>query len=87
MFIILAYDVNVKRVAKVRKTVEKYLQPVQKSVFEGFVTDRALGKLQRELEGMIDCEADAVVIYKQLFNGSLIKCEIGKRQNTEIAIL
>ena len=29
MFVILIYDVNVKRVSRVRKTAEKYLQPIE----------------------------------------------------------
>ena len=77
MFVILVYDVNTRRVAKVRKTAEKYLKPVQKSVFEGFLTDRSLSKLQGELARIIDCDADSVLIYKQSFGG-FTKCSLGK---------
>ena len=87
MFVILIYDVNVKRVSRVRKTAEKYLQPIQKSVFEGFLTDHTLTKLQKELEKIIDCDTDSVVIYKQLYSDSLTKCRLGRRQNLEGSIL
>ena len=77
MFVILVYDVNTRRVPKVRKTAEKFLTPVQKSVFEGFLTDRSLSKLQEELARIIDCDMDSVLIYRQGFGG-FIKYRIGK---------
>lgn len=39
MFVILVYDVNVKRTAKVLKTVCPYLSHLQRSVFEGETED------------------------------------------------
>jgi len=55
MFIILAYDIRVERVGKVHKAVKKYLSPVQKSVFEGHLTQGQLNKLKNELEQIIRC--------------------------------
>ena len=45
MFVILTYDVNVKRVSKVMKTCRKYLSHVQNSVLEGSITEKNLNKL------------------------------------------
>ncbi len=87
MFVILAYDVNAKRVAKIRKTAEKYLQPVQKSVFEGFLTEHALVSLQTELRRNIDCNEDAILLYKQAYDGGLVKCMLGKHASIEGSIL
>ncbi len=87
MFVILVYDVKVKRLSKVRKIAEKYLQPVQKSVFEGVITDRALARLKAELERAIDCDADSVLIYKQGFNEKLVKYQLGIRQGLEGPVL
>ena len=88
MFVILVYDVGVKRVAKVRKTAEKYLRPVQRSVFDGYLTDHNLAKLQEELEERLDPEADAVTIYKQHeFTGEFSRLEIGKRPEMSGSIL
>ena len=64
MFVILAYDIKVKRVAKVRKIVKKYLHPVQKSVFEGFLTEGRLKYLKKELQKVIECDEDSVRIYR-----------------------
>lgn len=40
MYVILTYDVKVKRNPKVLKLCRKYLTHVQKSVFEGFISER-----------------------------------------------
>ena len=87
MFVILANDVNVKRVSKARKIVEKYLQPVQRSVFEGRLADRALRKLKNELASVLDFEEDSVVMYKQEFSGELTLLELGKRTCVSGSIL
>ena len=46
MFVIVTYDVNVKRNNKVLKICRKYLVHVQKSVFEGNITEAKLRKLK-----------------------------------------
>lgn len=53
MFVVLTYDVGVKRVSKVMKACRKYLVHVQKSVFEGSVTEAKLEKMKRELQKII----------------------------------
>jgi len=79
MFVILAYDIGAKRVAKVRKTVIRYLHPVQRSVFQGFLTEHSLKKLQRDLQGLIKCEEDAIIIYRMESLQGIARDEIGKR--------
>lgn len=63
MFVILVYDVNVKRVTKVLKKARKYLTWVQNSVFEGEISEAGLKKLRMELETTIDKKEDSVIIY------------------------
>lgn len=64
MFVILVYDVEERRVAKVLKKCREYLTWVQNSVFEGDITEANLKKLQMELSRIIKKEADSVIIYK-----------------------
>jgi len=64
MFVILVYDVDQKRVAKVLKKCREYLFWVQNSVFEGELTGMKLRQLKRELKAIIDDEYDSVIIYK-----------------------
>lgn len=64
MFVIVTYDVASKRVSKVMKTCRKYLKHVQKSVFEGMITEGKLKQLKGELETLINCTEDKICIYK-----------------------
>ena len=50
MFVIVTYDVATKRVAKVMNTCRKYLTHVQKSVFDGMITEGKLKSLIGELD-------------------------------------
>ena len=63
MFVILVYDVGTKRVQKVMKRCRNYLHHVQRSVFEGNLTEAQLQRLKDELKGLIDVRMDAVSIY------------------------
>jgi CRISPR-associated protein Cas2 len=63
MFVILVYDVGVKRVQKVLKTARKYLYWVQNSVLEGEISDANFVKLKAELSRRIDEEEDSVIFY------------------------
>lgn len=63
MFVIFCYDVKAKRVSRVRKTALKYLHPVQRSVFEGFLSEGRLKQLKEELQPLVECEEDALRFY------------------------
>ncbi len=63
MFVIMVYDVNVKRVAKVLKVSRRYLSRVQNSVFEGDITTGKLNALKFELGKIINEAEDSVLFY------------------------
>lgn len=86
MFVILSYDVGEKRVSKAAKIVKKYLSPVQRSLFQGFLTEKQLSGLKKELASVIDSTHDTVVIYKAANENNLTFDEIGiaKLQNSFI---
>ena len=63
MWIIVTYDIGVKRNTKVRKVCRKYLNHVQKSVFEGEISERNYLKMKGELQRLIDCDNDQIAIY------------------------
>lgn len=87
MFVILVYDVGSKRVGKVMKTAKKYLNPVQKSVFEGFMTEGKIGKLKAEIMKIIDPEHDSVMLYKLGSMRFAEKEEIGIAKNEDLQFL
>lgn len=64
MFVIVVYDINQKRVGKALKICRKYLVHVQKSVFEGTITEKCLNQLKKELLRSIKPEEDAICIYR-----------------------
>jgi CRISPR-associated protein Cas2 len=63
VFVILVYDVNQKRVAKVLKKSRKYLYWVQNSVLEGEISEANFKKLKMELTKIINEEEDSVIFY------------------------
>lgn len=77
MFVVLCYDINQKRVGKVIKVCRKYLVHVQKSVFEGIITEPKLRSLKNELQNIIDFDNDAICIYQTNSPGYIMKEQIG----------
>lgn len=64
MFVILVYDVNTKRVARVLRKCREYLYWIQNSVFEGEITAGKLRQLKRELATIINEKEDSVIIFE-----------------------
>ncbi|QDA31035.1 CRISPR-associated endonuclease Cas2 [Thermococcus indicus] len=64
MYVVIVYDVNVKRVNNVKKFLRQHLHWVQNSVFEGEVTKAEFERIKATLRELIDDEEDSVVIYK-----------------------
>ena len=79
MFVILTYDAESERLSKIRKTCKKYLLPVQRSVFEGHLTEKRLRLLKEDIAKAIDPEKDHVVIYVMSYGNQFQKLEIGKK--------
>lgn len=77
MFTILAYDVNENRVDKLRKIVCKYMIPVQRSLFQGFLTERQMLLLKQEISRTVDPDEDRVIFYKIVDNSVLEMEELG----------
>jgi len=64
MYLILVYDIEQKRVSKVMKICREYLDHVQNSVFEGEITSAGFKEIQSRINGVIDKNADSVIIYE-----------------------
>lgn len=64
MYVIITYDVEEKRVAKVHKKLKEYLIWTQNSVFEGEITSSLLKKCLFELENIVDENVDSVSVYE-----------------------
>ena len=64
MFVIIAYDVNIERVNRVKKFLRRYLNWVQNSLFEGELSEADLEEVKIGLRRIIDEDEDMIVIYK-----------------------
>lgn len=63
MFVLMVYDIDIKRVVRVLKTARRYLRRVQNSVFEGEISPGRLASLKADLAGLIEPEYDSVLFY------------------------
>ena len=82
MYVIIVYDVNEKRVAKVLKLLRKYLNWIQNSVFEGELTEGKFKELKMELKRIIKLEEDSVLIFKFKTKKAFKKEIIGQERNS-----
>ena len=80
MYIILVYDINEARVAKMLKLCRQYLHWIQNSVFEGEITEVKLQELIYKCRAMMK-ESDSVIIFKSREQKWLEKQVIGMEKN------
>lgn len=65
MYFIIAYDItSPKRLVKVLKLMRQYLFWVQKSVFEGELTEKKYIELKKKVKIIIHKEKDSVIFYR-----------------------
>ena len=80
MYILVVYDVDVKRVAKVHKFLKKYLHWVQNSVFEGELTPAQIEELKSGLNKIVNKETDSILVFAARDARWLEKEVIGKER-------
>ena len=64
MYILLVYDIQTKRVAKVCKYLRQHLNWIQNSVFESQLTEVQLTRVKAGLAALTDPEHDSVIVYQ-----------------------
>jgi CRISPR-associated protein Cas2 len=77
MYVIIVYDVSVKRVSKVCQFLRQYLNWMQNSVFEGELTESELKKVEIGIKEIIDTNEDSIIIYQFKNEKVLLKTHIG----------
>jgi CRISPR-associated protein Cas2 len=87
VYLIIVYDINVKRVVKVLKFLRRYLNWVQNSVFEGELTYAEFKKVQAGLKKIINEDEDSVAIYRFDSSVKLIKETMGVEKSSEDNVL
>jgi CRISPR-associated protein Cas2 len=81
MYVIVVYDVDQKRVAKMLKLCRRYLHWIQNSVLEGEITEVKLKELIAEAHGIME-EKDSLIIFKSRDERWLEKDVYGPEKNT-----
>lgn len=87
MFVILAYDVNKKRVNLVNNICSKYLAWRQNSVFTGYLTISKIKELKKELIENIILLEDYVSIFVFPSNVKFKVIEVGVKRYDETQII
>lgn len=81
MYLILVYDINEKRVAKMLKLCRRYLNWIQNSVFEGELTQVQVKSLKAEAKQLMQ-EGDSLIIFSSKEQRWLSKEVIGEEKNS-----
>lgn len=81
MYVILVYDMDTKRVAKMLKLCRKYLNWIQNSVFEGEMTEVQLKELKHKAK-LIMSDSDSLIIFKNRDVKWLDKEIVGKEKSS-----
>ncbi|HDP77618.1 MAG TPA: CRISPR-associated endonuclease Cas2 [Mesotoga infera] len=87
MWVIIVYDINEKRVAKVLKYLRRFLNWIQNSVFEGELTFAELKKVKSGLKKLMKTEEDSVIIFSSSLSNDYKKEIIGLDKAKETQIL
>ena len=77
MYVILIYDVNVKRVGKMLKLCRQYLCWIQNSVFEGEISEAKLQELCNKIKSIID---ESIIIFSNKMGFNMNKRILGKER-------
>jgi CRISPR-associated protein Cas2 len=87
MYVIIVYDVNVKRVSKVCQFLRRYLFWVQNSVFEGEISEAELIEIEMGLREIINESEDSITIYILPNEKVISRKFIGTKKNEPTNIL
>jgi len=87
MFLIVVYDINVKRVSKVCNFLKRFLNRVQNSVFEGEVSELQLKRIKTGINKIIVLDEDSVRYYYVRTESMIIIENVGLDNNAFCQIL
>jgi CRISPR-associated protein Cas2 len=81
MYVILVYDIGEKRVVRMLKLCRRYLNWIQKSVFEGEITPVKLKELKHQAKKIMKETEDSIIIFSSRDERWLDKEIIGLEKN------
>ncbi|WP_322800365.1 CRISPR-associated endonuclease Cas2 [Thermoflexus sp.] len=87
MYVIIVYDVEVERVARVCQYLRRHLHWVQNSAFEGEITPARLERVKAELRDLIDEKKDTMYFYILPDPGAMRREVLGREKGSIAAII
>ncbi|ROQ65306.1 CRISPR-associated Cas2 family protein [Streptomyces sp. CEV 2-1] len=63
MYVVVVYDTLAQRNSRILRTCRQYLHHVQRSVFEGQLSEAQLRRFQAAVESVLDLTYDNVLVY------------------------
>jgi len=87
VYVIIVYDVEEKRVARVCKFLKGYLHWIQNSVFEGELTDGKFREVQVGLKKRIKADKDSILFFKMRAQYDIEKEVMGVEKSAPDAFL
>ena len=87
MYIILVYDIETQRIAKVLKLCRQYLVWIQNSTFEGELSPLQYKELQAKLKKIINPKKDSIIIFYNKMGLKPNKQVIGITKNEDQTFL
>ncbi len=87
MYCIAVYDVDTKRVNKVKKIFREYMHWIQNSVFEGQLTKSEKKELTSRVKNIINESNDSIIFFELRSQKYLEKEIIGKEKSPTDNIL
>lgn len=81
MYVIIVYDVEIKRINRIHKYLKTYLNWTQNSVFEGELTKGQFKEIEIRLKRMINKKIDSVLIFSVENKNTLQRQIIGIEKN------
>ncbi|MEE1783263.1 CRISPR-associated endonuclease Cas2 [Streptomyces sp. SP17BM10] len=87
MHVIVVYDTAAERNPKILRTCRKYLHHVQRSVFEGQLSEAQLRRFQAAVQDVLDLDYDGVLIYTLPYGTKPQRIELGATEPSPTDIL
>jgi len=87
MYVIIVYDIEQERVARVCKYLRQFLSWVQNSVFEGELTKAQITQVKSGLSSIMNSGKDSVIIYTMRDAKWMERETLGIDKNTTTNIL
>lgn len=81
MYVIIVYDVGIRRHAKIHKFLKQHLTWVQNSVFEGEIKESQFVIIKNEIKKLIHKGEDSIIIYNLRNNKWTERSIVGVERN------